>query len=384
MCNATRGLPCRSRIPTIRPAPWKCAAPSSASSPIGRRAFSCVSPTATATRRSSAPPTPRPRGRLPPTPRTGWSSWCARPGSASIDTTSAPMTTPNIDLGRFGVFTWDPGSSFLDLGLAVTPAQAQEIERLGYGTLWITGSPAAELSFAEPFLESTTALKVATGIVNIWTADAKTVAESFHRIDTAHPGRFVLGIGAGHPEHTGQYRKPYDALVDYLDELDEYGVPANQRVLAALGPRVLRLAADRTAGAHPYNTTPEHSAQAREIIGPNALLLPEHKVLLIADAEEALAVGRKVLNTYNYLNLTNYVNNFKRLGFTDADLTPPGSDKFVEALVAYATPEDIATRLREHLRAGADHVVIQVLGGPDKLLPTLTDLAGALGLTKRA
>ena len=273
------------------------------------------------------------------------------------------MTTPNIDLGRFGVFTWDPGSSFLDLGLAVTPEQAQEIERLGYGTLWVTGSPAAELSFAEPLLESTTALKVATGIVNIWTADAKTVAESFHRINTAHPGRFVLGIGAGHPEHTEQYRKPYDALVDYLDELDEYGVPANQRVLAALGPRVLRLAAERTAGAHPYNTTPEHTAQAREIIGPNALLLPEHKVLPIADAEEALAVGRKVLNTYNYLNLTNYVNNFKRLGFTDADLTPPGSDKFIEALVAYGTPDDIANRLREHLRAGANHVVIQVLGG---------------------
>jgi probable F420-dependent oxidoreductase len=232
------------------------------------------------------------------------------------------MPTPNIDLGRFGVFTWDPGSSSRDLGLAVTPEQAQEIDRLGYGTLWVTGSPAAELSFAEPLLESTAALTVATGIVNIWTAHAKTVAESFHRINTAHPGRFVLGIGAGHPEHTEQYRKPYHALVDYLDELDEYGVPANQRVLAALGPRVLRLAADRAAGAHPYNTTPEHTAQAREIIGPNALLAPEHKVLPVADAEEALAVGRKVLNTYNYLNLTNYVNNFKRLGFTDADLTP--------------------------------------------------------------
>jgi probable F420-dependent oxidoreductase len=294
------------------------------------------------------------------------------------------MTAPNIDLGRFGVFTWDPGSSFLDLGLAVTPEQAQEIERLGYGTLWVTGSPAAELSFAEPLLESTTALKVATGIVNIWTADAKTVAESFHRINTAHPGRFVLGIGAGHPEHTAQYRKPYDALVDYLDELDEYGVPANLRVLAALGPRVLRLAAERTAGAHPYNTTPEHTAQAREIIGPNARLAPEHKVLPIADAEEALAVGRKVLNTYNYLNLTNYVNNFKRLGFTDVDLTPPGSDKFIDALVAYGTPDDIANRLRDHLRAGANHVVIQVLGGPDKLLPTLAELAGPLGLKARA
>ena len=293
------------------------------------------------------------------------------------------MTTPNIDLGRFGVFTWDPGSSFLDLGLAVNSEQAQEIERLGYGTLWVTGSPAAELSFAEPFLESTTALKVATGIVNIWTADAKTVAESFHRINTAHPGRFVLGIGAGHPEQVGQYRKPYHALVDYLDELDEYRVPATQRVLAALAPRVLRLAAERTAGAHPYNTTPEHTAQAREIIRPNALLAPEHKVLPIADAEEALAVGRKVLNTYNYLNLKNYVNNFKRLGFTDADLTPPGSDKFVDALVAYGTPDEIAKRLGEHLRAGANHVVIQVLPYT-QLLPTLAELAGPLGLKARA
>ena len=269
------------------------------------------------------------------------------------------MTTPNIDLGRFGVFTWDPGSSFLDLGLAVTPEQAQEIERLGYGTLWVTGSPAAELSFAEPLLESTTALKVATGIVNIWTADAETVAESFQRINTARPGRFVLGIGAGHPEHTEQYRKPYDALVDYLDELDKYGVPPAQRVIAALGPRVLRLAAERTAGAHPYNTTPEHTAQAREIIGPNALLLPEHKVVLTTDTGEARAIARKVMaDTYNYFALANYVSNWKRLGFTEADLTRPGSDKLIDALVAYGTPDDIADRLGEHLRAGADHVVV--------------------------
>jgi probable F420-dependent oxidoreductase len=278
----------------------------------------------------------------------------------------------------------DPASSYLDLGMAViTPQQAREIERLGYGSLWISGVSDAELSFAEPLLESTTALKVATGIVNIWSADAKTVAKSFHRINTAHPGRFVLGIGTGHPEHTEQYRKPHDALVDYLDELDEYDVPANQRVLAALGPRVLRLAAQRTVGAHPYNTTPEHTAQAREIIGPNALLAPEHMVVLSTDTDEARAVGRKVLDTYNYLNLTNYVNNFNRMGFTDSDLTPPGSDKFIDALVAYGTPDDVANRLGEHLRAGANHVAIQVLGGSGKLLPTLTDLAGALGLTPR-
>ena len=292
------------------------------------------------------------------------------------------MPTPNIDLGRFGVFTWDPGSSFLDLGLAVTPEQAQEIERLGYGTLWISGAR-AELSFAEPLLESTTALKVATGIVNIWSADAKTVAESFHRINTAYAGRFVLGIGAGHPEHTEQYRKPYDALVDYLDELDEYGVPADQRVLAALGPRVLRLTAERSAGAHPYNTTPEHTAQAREIIGPNAVLLPEHKVVQSTAIDEARAIARKVMaETYNYFALANYVSNWKRMGFTDADLTRPGSDKFIDALVAYGPPDDIAKGLDAHVRAGANHVVIQVLGGPDKLLPTLTELAGPLGLSR--
>jgi probable F420-dependent oxidoreductase len=297
------------------------------------------------------------------------------------------MTTPTMDLGKFGVFTMggliSGGGSAPRGGLGVTPEQAQEIERLGYGTIWVAGSPAAELSFAEPLLEATTSLKVATGIVNIWSADAKTVAESFHRINTAYPGRFVLGIGAGHPEHTQEYRKPYDALVDYLDELDEYGVPADRRVIAALGPRVLRLSAERAAGAHPYNTTPEHTAQAREIIGPQALLLPEHKVVLTADTGEARAIARKVMaDTYNYFALANYVSNWKRLGFTDADLTRPGSDKFIDALVAYGTPDDIAKRLDDHLRAGADQVVIQVLGGPDRLLPTLAELAGPLGLSR--
>ncbi|MFE3260360.1 LLM class F420-dependent oxidoreductase [Nocardia sp. NPDC059091] len=292
------------------------------------------------------------------------------------------MTTPEKatgDLGKFGVFTL--GGVFSG---GPTPEQAQEIERLGYGTLWVSGSPPAELSFAEPLLAATTALKVATGVVNIWSADAKSVAESFHRIDTACPGRFVLGIGAGHPEHTEEYRKPYDALVDYLDELDGNGVPADRRVLAALRPRVLRLAAQRTAGAHPYNTTPEHTAQARDIIGPDALLLPEHKVVLSTDTDEARAIARTVMaETYNYFALTNYVSTWKRMGFTDADLTRPGSDRFIDALVAYGTPDDIADRLGEHLRAGADHVVIHVLGGSDQLLPTLTGLAGALGLTPR-
>jgi probable F420-dependent oxidoreductase len=282
------------------------------------------------------------------------------------------MTAPDTatgDLGRFGYF-----------GLGATPDQAREIERLGYGTIWVGGSPPAELSFVEPLLESTSTLKVATGIVNIWSAAAKPVAESFHRIDAAYPGRFVLGVGVGHPEVDTQYRKPYEALVSYLDELDEYGVPANRRVLAALGPRVLRLSAERAAGAHPANATPEHTARARAIIGPNALLAPVHNVVLTADAQEARAIGRSALD--RYFDMSNYVSSWKRLGFTDADVTRPGSNKLIDAVVAHGTPEDVATRLGEYLSAGANHVAVLVPGGPEKVLPTLSELAGPLGLSR--
>ncbi|MGB8407559.1 MAG: LLM class F420-dependent oxidoreductase [Mycobacterium sp.] len=277
------------------------------------------------------------------------------------------------DLGRFGFF-----------GISATPDQAREIERLGYGTIWIGGSPPADLSFVEPLLAATTSVKVATGIVNIWTAAAGPVAESFHRINAAYPGRFVLGVGVGHPEAQTQYRKPYDALVSYLDELDEYGVPANQRVLAALGPRVLKLSAERSAGAHPANATPEHAAWAREIIGPNALLAPVHNVVLSADAEEARAIARTALD--HYFSLTNYVSSWKRLGFTDADVTRPGSDKFIDAVVAHGTPEQIAKRLDEYLQAGANHVAILPAGSMYDIavaLPILAELAEPLGLSPR-
>jgi probable F420-dependent oxidoreductase len=278
------------------------------------------------------------------------------------------MTDTRPNLGRFGSF-----------GRGVTPDEARQIEALGYGAVWVGGSPPAELDWVEPILEKTTTLQVATGIVNIWTAAPGPVAESFHRIDEAFPGRFLLGIGVGHPEaHTG-YRKPIEALNDYLDQLDEYGVPKERRVVAALGPRVLKLSAQRSAGAHPYLTTPEHTAQARELIGPSAFLAPEHKVVLTTDAEQARAIGRKALDMY--LNLTNYVSNWKRLGFTDDDVRRPGSDKLVDAFVAYGTTEDIAGRLTQHINAGADHVAIQVLGRRDRLIPTLTELAGPLGLT---
>lgn len=273
-------------------------------------------------------------------------------------------------LGRYGVWTGQP----------VTPEQAVDIEKLGYGTVWVGASPAADLAFVEPILEKTESLQVATGIVNIWTADANEVAESYHRIEKAFPGRFLLGVGVGHPEHQQQYTKPYQALIDYLDVLDAAKVPTSRRVLAALGPKVLKLAAQRSAGAHPYLTTPVHTGQSRELLGPTVLIAPEHKVVLTDDPDAAREVGRQTVDFY--LGLSNYVNNWKRLGFTDDDLERPGSDRFIDAVVAYGSPDEIAARLDEHLQLGADHVAIQVLGGGDELLSTLEELARPLGLTQ--
>lgn len=268
-------------------------------------------------------------------------------------------------LNRYGVWKGGP----------VTPEQAKAIEDLGYGSVWIGGVFTSDLAYVEPLLEATEHLTVASGIVNIWTSPVDEIAAAFHRIEAAYPGRFLLGVGAGHPEASAEYRKPYDALVEYLDGLDAAGVPKERRALAALGPKVLKLAADRTAGAHPYLTTPEHTRQAREIIGPDALLVPEHKVVLSTDADSAREIGRRTVDFY--LKLSNYVNNWKRLGFSDEDVTSPGSDAFIDAVVAHGTATEIAARLHEHLDAGADQVLIQVLG--DKgLVDTLTSLADTL------
>ncbi|OSC42955.1 LLM class F420-dependent oxidoreductase [Mycobacterium decipiens] len=269
------------------------------------------------------------------------------------------------DLGRFGVW----------LGTrSIAPELAARIETLGYGAAWIGASPDADLAWVEPALAQTTSLQLATGIVNIWPSPATAVAQSFQRIESTYPGRFLLGVGVGHSEHTQEYRKPYDALVEYLDELDTGGAPASRRVLAALGPRMLRLSAERSAGAHPYLTTPEHTAKARDLVGNSVFLAPEHKVVLTTDRAEARAVGRKFIDFY--LGLSNYVSNWLRLGFTEDDVRKPGSDKLIDALVASGTPDAIAQRLNEHLDAGADHVAIQVLGRSSE--DALSELAGAV------
>jgi probable F420-dependent oxidoreductase len=285
---------------------------------------------------------------------------------------ASPDASTPLELGKFGVFGHYSGWRQL------SERQLEDIEALGYGAIWAGGSPPAALDWIDPILGATESMCLATGIVNIWSAAAGPVSESFHRIEDKYPGRFLLGIGVGHPEAHQEYQKPYDALTDYLDKLDEYGVPKHRRVVAALGPQVLKLAARRSAGAHPYLTTPDHTAQARALVGPAAFIAPEHKVVLTSDADKARAVGRKALDVY--LDLANYLNNWKRLGFTDADVAKPGSDRLVDAVVAYGTPDAVAARLTEHLTSGADHVPVQVLTGKDKLVPALAELAGPLGL----
>jgi probable F420-dependent oxidoreductase len=244
----------------------------------------------------------------------------------------------------------------------LSTALARELEQLGYSAIWIGGSPSGDLGIVDELLAATDRLIVATGIVNIWTADARTVAASHHRITAAHPGRFILGIGIGHPEATSDYRHPYQALVDYLDVLDAEGVPKDERALAALGPKVLRLAADRTVGAHPYLVTPEHTRRAREIIGAGVLLAPEQKVVIEADPVKARALGRPVV-AKPYLALTNYLANLRRLGFTDEEFANGGSDALIDALVAHGDGPTAAMRIEEHFAAGADHVPVQLITG---------------------
>lgn len=257
------------------------------------------------------------------------------------------------DVGRLGI--WRPWSR-LDAGLA------KDVEDLGYGTIWIGGSPGGDLEIAGRLLAATDRIVIATGIVNMWSTPAAEAAASYHRLNDAHGGRFLLGAGIGHPEATQEYRSPYETIVRYLDELDAAGVPVGGRVLAALGPKVLRLSAERAAGAHPYLTTPEHTREARETLGDGPLLAPEQKVVLDTDPGRARALAREML--VRYLGLRNYVSSFKRLGFTDADVADGGSDALVDALIAHGDAAAVTARLAGHLDAGADHVAVQVLTGP--------------------
>jgi probable F420-dependent oxidoreductase len=263
----------------------------------------------------------------------------------------------------------------------LTAELAAGIEQCGFGALWVGGSPDGDLVKIEELLDATSRLTVGTSIVNIWKDGPHEVARSFARVQRRHPGRFVLGVGAGHPEATQHYERPYQTLASYVDTLLGDGVPQDALVLAALGPRVLRLARDRAAGAIPYLVPPEHTRLAREILGPEPLLAPEHKAVLGTDLSRARALGRERVRM-PYLGLVNYTGNLRRFGWTDADLSDGGSDALIDALVAHGTADQVAAQLARHLEAGADQVVVQLVTEPDAdPLPGYRQLAQALKLS---
>ncbi len=261
---------------------------------------------------------------------------------------------------------------------------ARELEDLGFGALWLPGGAGGDVfGPCQRLLTATGHVVVATGILNIWAHDPGEVAEAVRGLGATFPDRFLLGLGVSHAplvEHIGGvYERPLEAMVAYLDALDRAPTPVApaQRALAALGPRMLELARDRTAGAHPYLVTADHTRFAREHLGPGSLLAPEVKVVLDRDPTSARAVARQHLAIY--LGLPNYTNNLRRFGFGDDDIAGGGSDRLVDAVVAWGGGPAVAARVREHLDAGADHVCIQLLSA-DPGMPRAgwRDLAAAV------
>ncbi|MFJ6460359.1 LLM class F420-dependent oxidoreductase [Streptomyces sp. NPDC091387] len=262
--------------------------------------------------------------------------------------------------GRVGI--WSSalhGSRTDDAGGRAIAEAVAELEDLGYGTLWIGGSPSPDDAAA--IVAATRKATVATGILSIWDHTAQDVAARIAEIDAQARGRFVLGLGVSHGPMVPQYAKPYSAMAAYLDALDAATPPVDSghRVLAALGPKMLRLAADRALGAHPYLVTAEHTAEAREALGPDALLAPELSVVLDTDPDRARTTARTMLG--RYLQLPNYTDNLLRLGFLESDFEGGGSVRLLDALFALGDAEQVKARTQQYLDAGADHVALQVI-----------------------
>ena len=269
-----------------------------------------------------------------------------------------------MDFGRLGVWTWIDTMSAADVA-----DFAVKIEELGYSMLWVPEAVGRDPFTILGYLAARTSkLKLATGIANIYARDAMTMRAIQHTLAEASGGRFVLGLGVSHaPMVTGirghEYGKPVTTMRNYLDTMEKalyVGPKADDEapvVLAALRPNMLRLAAEKTRGAHPYFVPPEHTARAREILGEGPILAPEQKVLLETDASRAREIARANMKTY--LALPNYQNNLRWLGFGDDDLADGGSDRLVDAIVAWGDEKAIAERIQAHHDAGADHVCIQ-------------------------
>lgn len=247
---------------------------------------------------------------------------------------------------------------------------AAELEQLGYSALWFPGGDArGAFDAASELLRATTSATVATGILSIWLEEPEAVAAERAQLHDAYDGRFLLGLGVSHAPAVGEdrYKRPLAKMRAYLDSLDVAAPPVlpEERALAALGPRMLELARERSLGAHPYLGTPEHTRAAREAVGPEKLLAPEQAVVLETDPERARTLARGHLEIY--LRLPNYANNWRRLGFGDDDIARGGSDRLVDALVAWGDLEAIRARVDEHREAGADQVLIQAVSGREGL-----------------
>ena len=254
-------------------------------------------------------------------------------------------------LGRLGVWRrHQPG-----------PGIVPELEALGYDTFWLGSSPS--LAQVRPYLEASEEITIATGILNIWQHEPADVAAQHAELARDFPGSFLLGIGVGHPEATSDYTRPLSAMRAFFDGLDAGGVPRDEMIAAALGPKMLDLAAERSLGTHPYFTTPEHTRFARERVGPDAIVAPELAVVVETDPEQARKDARAYAATY--LGLTNYTSNLLRYGFTEADIADGGSDRLIDAVIPHGSAEAIAEAVQAHYDAGADHVCLQPLGhGP--------------------
>lgn len=270
-----------------------------------------------------------------------------------------------------GVGLW---SSQLRYGNPEEAAEAAaELDGLGYTALWIPDVGGPVLDSVDNLLSATEKTTIATGILNLWMHEPAEVAARYAALTEAHGERFLLGIGCSHAplidsQEPGRYRKPLAATKAFLDGIDAspQPVPTGNRVLAALGPKMLQLSATRAGGAHPYLTTPEHTHQAREVLGAGPMLLPEQTVMLTEDRDQAREVGTQWLQSY--LALPNYANNLLRLGFTEEELTSV-SDRVFDALIAWGDEDAVSRRVQEHLDAGADHVCVQVLTADPREFP---------------
>lgn len=276
-----------------------------------------------------------------------------------------------LDLGKVGIWSrelrYNP-----DRGARA--AAAAELEDLGYTAIFIPDAGGDVLDQVEHLLAATRRMPLATGVLNIWMHDPADVATRRADLVSRFGRRFLLGLGNSHAPLVksagrGPYMQPYSKMAGYLDALDAAipVVPAADRMLAALGPRMLSLARDRACAAHPYLVPPQHTALARQILGQGPVLAPEQAVILEVDRQRGHELAKAFVS--DYLTLPNYVRNLRRLGFDDDDFTDKGSERLVDALVAHGDEEVIAARIRAHHDAGADHVCIYVVGRGDEALP---------------